>query len=209
MFITLEGGEGSGKTTHAKKVMDYLENVGYKVILTREPGGTLIGLDIRQILLASKNTDLVPEAELLLYLSDRVQHVKQLINPALARGDVVICDRFIDSTDAYQGAARRLDLDLKGLHQLFNVPTPNLTLLFDLPPEVGLSRAKKRSDSGKSDKSQDRFEEEELDFHHRLREGYLCLAKNESNRFRIIDAELSKGEVWNQIKKRLDTFLNL
>lgn len=207
MFITFEGGEGSGKTTQIINMMSFLESKKLSYIVTREPGGTEIGGQIRKILKASVNKDLVPEAELLLFLADRVQHVKQVVIPALGEGRVVICDRYFDSTFAYQGVARKLEVGLlEKLHQMFGVLVPDLTFLLDLPVSLGLHRAQLQLDEGGRGKTQNRFEEEDFSFHENLRQRYLALAKKEPNRFCVIDVKFTKEEVWQQIKKVLDTF---
>ena len=206
MFITFEGGEGAGKSTQIVKVVHYLRSLGIPCLATREPGGTEIGGQIRKILRLSNNKELVPEAELLLFLADRVQHVRQLINPALNEGLVVLCDRYIDSTYAYQGVARNLSFDLMELHWMLEIPDPDVTLLLDLSPECGLSRANSQAKNGGRDKTQERFEEEALSFHRDLRRGYLSLAEKEPNRFCIINAEENERNVFQQIKKVLDVF---
>ena len=207
MFITFEGGEGAGKSTQVKKTARYLEDIGYKVVSTREPGGTEIGRQIRRILKSTSNKDLDPVTELLLYLADRVQHLRQMINPALSSGRIVICDRYFDSTSAYQGIARKLEVSLsEKLHQMFEAPTPDLTFLLDLPVSLGLHRAQLQLDEGGRDKTQNRFEEEDFSFHEDLRQGYLALAKKEPNRFCVIDAKFTKEKVWQQIKNVLDSF---
>jgi len=206
MFITFEGGEGSGKSTQIKTALQYLEARGHRCLITREPGGTEIGERIRKILKSVNSEKLVPKAELMLFLADRVQHIEWVIGPALKRGEVVLCDRYFDSTFAYQGVARSLKVDLTELHQMFEVPIPDITFLLDLPPSLGLSRAWSQIDSGGRDRTQARFEEEELSFHEDLRQGYLHLAEKEPNRFCVIDAKFTKENVWQQIKKVLDTF---
>ena len=205
IFITFEGGEGSGKSTQIKNVLQYLEEREYRCLITREPGGTEIGGQIRKILKSVNSEKLVSKAELMLFLADRVQHIEWVIGPALERGDVVLCDRYFDSTFAYQGTARNLKVDLRELHQMFEVPIPDLTFLLDLPPSLGLSRAWSQINSGGRDRTQVRFEEEKLSFHEDLRRGYLHLATKEPNRFCVIDAKFTEENVWQQIKKVLDT----
>jgi dTMP kinase len=197
MFITLEGIEGSGKTTQLRHIAAFLESKGRRCVITREPGGTRIGEKIRSILLDPKSIGISPHAELLLYVADRVQHVRELIEPALASGSTVLCDRFSDATLVYQGAARGLDPDLiRRLHALVLGPlTPHLTLLLDLPPEIGLARAWKEIDTGTRDGRETRFEQEALAFHGKVREGYLLLARSEPERFRVIDARQSEEKV--------------
>lgn len=201
MFITLEGIEGSGKTTQIKNIVEFFENKGYDCVVTREPGGTKIGKKIRSILLDPENRDIAPACELLLYCSDRVQHIKELINPALSEGKTVICDRFFDATLVYQGYARGLDLDLiTGLHEMMvDGLKPDITILLDLLPEIGLSRAWKQIDNGSRSTGETRFEKETLSFHEKIRAGYLELARLEPKRFRIIDASKNKEQVKQQI----------
>jgi len=169
---------------------------------TREPGGTPIADQIRAILLDAGNVGITPMTELLLLFAARAQHVSEKVCPALERGEIVLCDRFADSTWAYQGYARGLGTDL--VEQLNRLATgglePNLTLLFDLPVEIGLARANSRADQMAASKREDRFERERLAFHQKLREGFLKLAEREKNRFRLIDAKGSIDAVWLQTK---------
>jgi len=206
MFITLEGIEGSGKTSQIQKMANFLEAGGHPYLLTREPGGTRIGRRIRQVLLDPESSDLDPVAELLLYNADRVQHVQAVIRPALAGGKIVICDRYVDATRAYQGVARRLDLDLvETLHRLLvDDLKPDLTFLLDLPPEEGLRRAWVQIDSGARSDRETRFEKEALAFHTRVREGYLRLAAGEPDRFVIVDAAAPLEDVWRQLSAKLE-----
>ncbi len=201
MFITLEGIEGSGKTSQINNIAAFLEDRGRVCLLTREPGGTKIGRRIRQVLLDPESRDLDPVAELLLYNADRVQHVKGVILPAIAAGKVVICDRYVDATRAYQGVARNLDIELvETLHRLLVADLkPDLTFLLDLPPEEGLARAWAQINSGDRSKQETRFEKEALAFHTNVRKGYLSLAEQEPGRFAIIDALASIEDVWQQI----------
>ncbi len=206
MFITFEGGEGSGKTTQIKRVVHYLNTKGLRCYVTREPGGTEIGSQIRKILKSSKNKGLVPETEMLLFIADRVQHVKELIEPVLQNGGIVLCDRYMDSTYAYQVVARNISLKLvKHLHQIFKIPKPDVTFLMDVPPSLGLSRAQRRLEETKSDVGQNRFEEEDLSFHQALRQGYLSLVNEEPERFFIIDAKFPEERVWQRVEMILNT----
>jgi dTMP kinase len=206
VFITLESIEGAGKTTQLKLLTEYLEGQGRSVLTTREPGGSRLGLDLRRILLAMESRDLTSEAELFLYLADRAQHVSQVVKPALADGAVVISDRFADSTVVYQGYGRGLDPHL--LHQLNDVAVagcwPALTILLDLPPEVGLKRAMVRNLEEDKHEAEGRFEAEALDFHARVREGYLTWASLHTERFVIIDATAGQEEVFAQIRRIVD-----
>jgi dTMP kinase len=206
VFITFEGPEGSGKTTQLARAADYLRAQGLTVLQTREPGGTPLADRIREVLLDAANTGLTPSAELLLYAAARAQHVVEKIKPALQRGEVVLCDRFADSTLAYQGYARGLDLNLVAQVNLFATGglEPDLTLLFDLPVEVGLARAGARAKHLPDEQREDRFEREEIAFHQRLRDGYLHLAKAHAERFRVIDAAADVDAVWQRTRAILD-----
>jgi len=197
VFITLEGGEGVGKTTQQALLALQLRQAGYPCLCTREPGGTALGRALREILL--HGDPLTPLAELFLYAADRAEHVQKCILPALAAGQVVVCDRFTDSTLAYQGYGRGLDLEK--IRQLNHLATgglqPHLTLWLDLPPEVGLAR------SGLAD----RLEQERLEFHRRVHQGFQALAAAEPQRIVRIDAGGSPLEVaariWSVVKPRL------
>jgi len=205
MFLTLEGIEGSGKTTQINNICRFLENKGHNCVITREPGGTKIGRKIRSILLDPENKGMEPMAELLLYFSDRVEHVKKLIKPALAEGKTVICDRYFDATLVYQGYARGLDIKLiTQLHELvLEGLKPDITLLLDLSPETGLSRAWEQIGNGSRSGDETRFEKEALSFHEKIRGGYLELARLEPQRFRVIDASQEKNKVQMDIEKVL------
>ena len=210
MFITLEGIEGSGKTSQIDRLTTYFDQRGISTLVTREPGGTDIGGKIRAILLDPETKDLSYSAELLLYMADRAQHLDALIRPALEQGKTVVCDRFADATVVYQGYARGLTPDLiHRLHRLlFEDLKPDLTLLLDVEPQVGLARAWRELNSGNRSRREGRFEEEKLAFHERVRAGYLELARNESERFRIIDAAQDEAAVWNDIRQILDDQLD-
>jgi len=201
MFITLEGIEGSGKTTQLAHIRAFLESKGHDCIVTREPGGTDIGRQIRAILLSPENHGMDPVAELLLYFADRAQHVRSLVLPALSSGKTVLCDRYFDATVVYQGYARRLDIGLiEKLHRLvLDDLKPDLTLLLDLPAEAGLSRAWRQIENGSRTGVETRFEEEALSFHKSVRAGYLELARNEPSRFRVIDASRDQERVARDI----------
>jgi len=205
MFITLEGIEGSGKTTQISNISRFLKNKGHDCVITREPGGTKIGEKIRSILLDPENKGMEPMAELLLYFSDRVQHVKKLINPALSANKTVICDRYFDATLIYQGYARGLDMKLiTRLHELvLEGLKPDITFLLDLSPEIGLSRAWEQIDNGSRTGNETRFEKEALSFHQKVRAGYLKLARLENQRFRVIDASQEENKVKTAIEKVL------
>jgi dTMP kinase len=205
MFITLEGIEGSGKTSQVQSIEGWLSAAGHDCLTTREPGGTPIGGQIRSVLLNPENGNLAPTAELLLYMADRAQHLETVVRPALAMGKVVVCDRFFDATLVYQGYARGLDKALiRQLHQLAcGGMTPHLTLLLDLAPEAGLARAWRRIDADSAHAKESRFETEALAFHQRVRDGYLLLARREPQRFAIIDAAGDRKAVWRQIESVL------
>lgn len=183
LFITIEGVEGAGKTTQLKRLHRHLEQIGYAVVVTREPGGTPIGEAVRQVLLDPTHAAMAPVTELLLYEAARAQHVAELIRPALEEGKAVLCDRFADSTTAYQGAGRALaPQDILTLHNLATGGLwPDLTLVLDLAVKTGLERARNRG-------RYDRLEQETLLFHEQVREGFLELARLEPDRVKVIDA---------------------
>jgi dTMP kinase len=205
MFITIEGIEGSGKTTQIGYIVDFLTRSGQECVVTREPGGTVIGEKIRSILLDSRNSAMDAVAELLLYTADRVQHVAEIIRPALALGKTVVCDRYFDATVVYQGYARGLDVGfIFELHRMaLNDLKPDLTFLLDLSPEKGLKRAWQAIQAGERVGGETRFEEENLSFHERVREGYLALAAAEPGRIRIIDGSRDEETVRSNIIKVL------
>lgn len=205
MFISFEGIEGSGKTTHAKHTVTFLQDKGHDCVITREPGGTRIGEKIRAILLDPLSKDMDPLTELLLYTADRAQHIKEFILPLLSDGKMVLCDRYYDATMAYQGFARGLDIDLiEKMHKLLLEDLkPDITLLLDLPPEIGLDRAWKQINNGNRISEETRFEEERLSFHKKVRSGYLELASLEPERFHVIDASKKEDEVREDIFKIL------
>jgi dTMP kinase len=211
MFITLEGIEGSGKTTQIRYLVEYFNILGQPCVTTREPGGTSIGSKIRSILLDPESKGMDPTTELLLYMADRAQHIQFLVIPALAAGKTVLCDRYFDATVVYQGYARGLNLDfIKKLHAMvLNDLKPDVTILLDLPAEVGLKRAWKQLDNGQRSDDESRFEEEKLEFHQRVREGYLDLAHQEPDRFHIIDADRDERQVRDQIIQSLQKSINL
>jgi dTMP kinase len=194
MFITLEGIEGSGKTTQLRRLAERIPNA----LCTKEPGGTPTADRIRAILLDTAAT-IHPVAELFLFAASRRQHVSEVILPALKDGRVVLCDRFTDATLAYQGFGRRLDLDrLRWLNDwATDSLRPDITLLFDLPEEMGLTRARRRNDNAPVDEG--RFELEDLRFHRRVREGYLALAAAEPERYAVIDAKGTAEEVFGRV----------
>jgi dTMP kinase len=209
MFISLEGIEGSGKTTQIGRLVEFLEEMGIDCVTTRQPGGTRIGENIRSILLDPGNSALAPMAELLLYMADRAQHIHELIIPALNNGKTVVCDRYFDATLVYQGFARGLSIELIGqLHQLlFDDLKPDVTLLLDLSPQVGLERAWQQLNNGQRAGDESRFEAEAVAFHEKVRAGYLELARLEPDRFRIIDAAQSQDKVFTAIRGIVSSIL--
>jgi dTMP kinase len=209
MFITLEGIEGSGKTTAMVGLAAFLDARGHACTLTREPGGTAFGRRLRAILLDPASGGLDPRAELLLYCADRVQHVRSVIAPALADGRIVVCDRYLDATLAYQGGARELGLELiRALHGLVLPPlVPDVTFLFDLEPRIGLARARSALADGARRRRESRFEEEALAFHEAVRAAYLELARAEPERFITIDAAAPPEDVLQQMGAALSARL--
>jgi dTMP kinase len=210
MFITLEGIEGSGKSTQIPAIVNHLESKGYKCVVTREPGGTVVGGQIRAVLLNPENKAMDPMAELMLYEADRAQHVSEVIRPSLKSGNIVICDRFSDSTVVYQGAARGIAPEIiERLNKLvLGEIEPDITFLLDLSPEKGLRRAWQQIENGRRHENETRFEKETLRFHEKVRQGYLALAKKNPMRFKVIDADLSRHEVGFAIIGCLDSVLS-
>jgi len=200
-FITLEGIEGSGKTSSIKSITDLLDRKRISYVVTREPGGSSIGSELRSILLDPK-TEISSEVELLLMLADRKDHVEKVILPNLETGNWVISDRFMDSSIAYQGGGRKLDKKMIGsFSRNLNLPNPDLTLLFDVPVEISLSRVKARGEL-------DRFEQEKLDFHNRIREAYLELAEQNVNRIQIIDSSREIELMLKSVEQIIETLIN-
>jgi dTMP kinase len=195
LFISFEGGEGSGKSTQSKLLKEWFENEGKSVVLSREPGGTDLGKNLRKILLDNDTGDISPRSEALLYAADRAHHVYSLIRPALERGDVVITDRYFDSSIAYQGAGRILSpnevarINRWATESLF----PTLTIILDQPADIGLSRIK----------SADRLESESIDFHNRVRQEFLQLAAVDPERYLVIDARKPVIEIHQEITSRI------
>jgi dTMP kinase len=197
-FISLEGGEGAGKSTQHARIVGWLESAGHDVVEAREPGGTPVSEQVRRVLLDTRNAGLDPMAELLLLFAARAQLVQDVIRPALAAGKTVVCDRFADASYAYQGGGRGLGADtvaavekvvLKGLQ-------PDLTLLFDMPVAQGMGRVAGRG-------AADRFESEAVGFFERVRKAYLQRAAEQPERFRLIDASGSEEQVWRQVEAAL------
>ena len=202
MFITFEGGEGSGKTTVASKVFEKLKNEKYNIILTREPGGVKIAEQIRNIILDKENTSLDDRSEALLFAASRRQHLVEKVWPALKENKIVLCDRYIDSSLAYQGGGKHLGVDEVLNVNLFATENtwPDLTLLFDIKPEVGLARI-----ASNASREVNRLDLEKLDFHNKVRDTFLALAKKYPDRYVIIDASQSRDEV---AKSTLEAIMN-
>jgi dTMP kinase len=200
LFVTLEGPEGSGKTTHARLLATWLAEAGYDVLTTREPGGTRIGDVVRTLLLDPVYAGIRPETEFLLFSAARAQIVGEVIRPHLGQGGIVVCDRFADSSLAYQGYGRRLDQET--VHTITAFATggllPDLTFCLDLPVREGFRR---KQDGGLG--RPDRLEQERLEFHERVRQGYLALAKAEPNRWVIVDATRATSEIQEEIRARV------
>ena len=200
-FITLEGIEGSGKTSSIKSITDLLDKKNISYVVTREPGGSSIGNELRSILLDT-NTEIPSEVELMLMLADRKDHVEKVILPNLEAGNWVISYRFMDSSIAYQGGGRGLDKEMiNAFSNNLNLPIPDLTLLFDVPVKISLSRVKARGEL-------DRFEQEELAFHNRIREAYLELAKENISRIQIIDSSQEIEPMLKNVEQIIETFFN-
>jgi dTMP kinase len=207
-FITFEGTEGSGKSTQIVLLANFLKSRDLRVMLTREPGGTPIGDQVRRILLDPAHTALDPKAELLLYAASRAQHLYEVILPALASGMIVLCDRFSDATLAYQGYGRGLDIEMiRALDRIVCAGTrPDLTLLFDIDAALGIARAHGRNTS-RGLETEARFENEELAFHERVRQGYRTLARQEPDRIRIVDASPAQEAVEMNVRTIMDEVL--
>ncbi|MGH7767716.1 MAG: dTMP kinase [Candidatus Binatia bacterium] len=202
-LISFEGGDGSGKSTQLKLLADYLSSRGRACICTREPGGTNLGKMVRKALLEVGDSQIFSRTEIFLYLADRAQHVQEIVQPALANGQIVLCDRFTDSTLAYQGYGRGADLNaLRQMNLLASGGiVPDLTLLLDCPVKLGLSRTARRIEAQQTTESpEDRFEREEVEFHERVRRGFREVARAEPERVHILDASASIAEVHEQIK---------
>jgi dTMP kinase len=208
LFITFEGGEGCGKSTQIAALKARLEAMGKTVVQTREPGGTALGESVRNLLqYDDAGQGMSPEAELLLFAASRAQHVRELIVPAIAEGQIVLCDRFLDSTTVYQGVARAIDSKKVDTINQFAIgdTNPDLTILIDLPPEIGLARVHARNDG-----QLDRMEKEAIGFFQAVRQGYLDLAKSEPKRFLVLDGSQSVEELETQIWQKVEaTFLPL
>jgi dTMP kinase len=201
-FITVEGGEGAGKSSNLAFIQSLLETAGKKVLFTREPGGTPLGESIRELLLGHQHTGMAEETELLLMFAARAEHLQRKILPALQSGTWVLCDRFTDASYAYQGAARGIARERIALLERYvqGDLRPDLTLLLDLPVEIGLARAGDRS-------APDRFEKEQRSFFEKVRQGYLAIASEEPERVKVIDASPALAQVQQQIARVMQAFL--
>ncbi|MEO0796945.1 MAG: dTMP kinase [Verrucomicrobiota bacterium] len=204
LLITFEGSEGSGKSTQIGLLAERLEDLGHEVIVTREPGGTSLGEEIRHLLKhAEAGNGMFPEAELLLFAASRAQLVRELIIPSLKAGKVILCDRFLDSTTVYQGVARQLSQDPVQIINALAVgdTMPDMTVVVDVPAEVGLKRARRRVSD-----LPDRMEKENIEFYQQVRQGYLILAKEMPDRFFVADGSQELDavnlEIWSELERR-------
>jgi dTMP kinase len=201
MFITFEGGEGAGKSTAIKRIVEKLTSEGYEIVLTREPGGTPIAEEIRNVILDKKNTAMDPRTEALLYAASRRQHLVEKVIPALKEGKLVLCDRFLDSSLAYQGGARGIGIDTVYNMNLFATEgmLPDLTILFDIKPEEGLARI-----AANSQREVNRLDVEKLTFHNKVRDSFHELAKKFPERFVIVDESKTPDEVFEDAYKAIE-----
>lgn len=202
LFITLEGGDGAGKTTQSELLAGWLEERGHEVVRTREPGGTSLGVELRKLLLHGESVD--PRAEALLYAADRAQHIATIVRPALERGAVIVQDRYIDSSLAYQGAGRVLDVaEVRRISEWATEGLlPQLTVLLDISPEAAAARRVARGGAA------DRLESEADDFHQKVRDGFRALAREDPHRYLVIDATLPPEELHLQIVARVSSLLS-
>jgi dTMP kinase len=207
LFITLEGIDGTGKSTQLRLLVQHLKKRGLAVRVTREPGGTKVGERIRKILLASTTTQLCPLAELALMYAARAQHLQEVIRPALAKGEIVVSDRYNDASLAYQGYGRELGVEtVRAFDRIICARTqPDLTIVLDLAPRLSLQRAQGRESRRKS--KQERFELQGTKFHKRVRDAYLAIARKEPRRVKVVQAEGPVAEVQAEIRKLVDAFL--
>ena len=206
VFITVEGPEGAGKTTVLTKVAEQLEKEGYSIVLTREPGGIPIAEQIRQVILNRDNTEMDSRTEALLYAAARRQHLVEKVVPALNKGCIVLCDRFVDSSLAYQGYARGLGIEeVREINRFATQDTmPELTLFFMLEPEIGLKRIKKHNE-----REINRLDLEELNFHHKVYEGYQLLIESEPERIKMINADQSFEKVYQETLHQIRTYIDM
>jgi dTMP kinase len=208
VFVTFEGVEGSGKSLQIRRVGEYLRSRSVACLVTREPGGTDFGVALRQVLLQKGGARREPLGELLLYLADRHQHLKEVILPAVGRGVLVLSDRYHDATRAYQGAARGVPRELlAGLERLLEIPEPDATVLLDLDPEVGLARARRRNAADQRLEAEGLFEAEAIDFHRAVRAAYLDLARAHPQRIRVVDADGDPEQVFARLRPIADEWI--
>ena len=210
-LITFEGIEGSGKSTQIKLVAEYLMKKKVPLVVTQEPSGTGIGRKIGGILFNREHSHLCAETEMFLFCAARAQHVREVIMPALEQNKVVLCDRFSDATYAYQGFGRGLNQEFIRLINDYSalLLKPDMTLLFDLPVEIGLRRATDRNNRLEKPSATDRFERETLEFHRRIREGYLDILRKDPERFRLIDANRDVDVIQEEVRRHISDFINL
>lgn len=203
-FITLEGIDSCGKTTQARRLAPYLRKMGYSVLLTREPGGDRISEKVRRILLSKTNSEMTGLTELLLYQASRSQLTERIIRPALRAGQVVICDRYSDSSLAYQGHGRGLSkTTIKELNRIASLGLlPDLTILIDVPVRISLVRKRKEKTR------KDRLEKERFEFHQRIREGFLTIARQNRKRMKVVDGREDIEGTWHKVKKVVESFLS-
>jgi len=201
MFISFEGIEGSGKSSLIKNLKDHFEELSIDAIFTKEPGGTELGKEIRKLLLNPFST-ISSKAELFLLMADRVEHVKKFIEPNLKKNKIIFCDRYIDSTVAYQGSGREIKkTKIEELIKIFNLPLPDFTILLDLPVSEGLKRAKNRN-------KLDRFEKEDMYFHENIRQSYLSLHKDNGDRIILFDSSVTEKELFKNVLNFIENKLN-
>lgn len=195
LFITFEGTDGSGKTTQIRLLEDYMKEKGCEVVLSREPGGTRVSEIIRDLILNPKNKEIVPLTEMILYAASRAQHVAEVIEPAIEKGKVVICDRYVDSSYAYQGGGRGMDLKIiADINRIaINGTVPDITFFLDIDPEISIKRRINSTGA-------DRIEQEKIDFHRRVYDGYKKMSILYPDRIKTIDATKSIEEIFSQIK---------
>lgn len=200
IFITFEGGEGAGKTSLIERIKTYLLNKKLNLVFTREPGGTLFGEEIRNLLLKDRKEKVSAKAELCLFLASRAQHIQDVIIPALSKGKIVLCDRYNDSSIAYQGYARGLGIEdvINFSSYIIEKAIPDLTLYLDIDPQIGLSRVKSKYD---------RIESEKISFHQKIREGFLLLAEKFPDRIKILEASKSKEEVFESAMNYINKYI--
>lgn len=208
MLITFEGGEGSGKTTLCDKMAEYLEKKGLSVLKAHEPGGTKLGDEIKKLLLEDGGYELNPKAELFLFLASRAQLVEEVIRPALGKGKFVLCDRYIDSTVAYQAYGRGVDENTARDLNKFTVGTlePDLTIVLDVETPVGLKRAREREKL--NGREGDRIEKAMMSFHQRVRQGYLSLVRSEPSRIKLVNGEDDMKKIERSVKRHIENCLS-